>query len=96
MVSVDVLGSGAVRYLNLLPVQHGHLPHVPEGLQQIVVKLSGGLQKLPVGLVLVGVHLQQLHHAVHGFVSVQHLEPKQTLPSERSVSHGHSQVNIGR
>lgn len=65
-----------VYYLNLLSAQHCQFPHVPERLKQVVVELSRCLQQLSIRLVLLGVHLQQLHHAVHGFVLVQHLEQK--------------------
>lgn len=62
-----------VYYLNLLSAQHCHFPHVPERLKQVVVELSRCLQQPSIRLVLLRVHLQQLHHAVHGFVFVQHL-----------------------
>jgi len=68
--------SACVHYLNLLPAQHCQFPHVPERLQQVVVELSRRLQQLSVRLVLLGVHLQQLHHAVRGFVLLQHLGQK--------------------
>ena len=67
----------SVYYLNLLSAQHRQLPHVPERLKQVVVELSRRLQQPSVRLVLLGVHLQQLHHAVHGSVSVQHLGREQ-------------------
>lgn len=63
-----------VYYLNLLSAQHCHFPHVPERLKQVVVELSGRLQQHSVCLILLGVDLQQFHHAVHGFVFVQHLQ----------------------
>lgn len=73
MVFVSVCVCASVYYLNLLSAQHCQFPHVPERLQQVVVELSRRLQQLSVRLFLLGVHLQQLHHAVHGFVFVQHL-----------------------
>ena len=78
MAFVSVCVRAGVYYLNLLSAQHGQLPHVPERLQQVVVELSGRLQQLSVRLVLLGVHLQQLHHAVQGFVFVQHLGTEDT------------------
>ena len=54
-----------MRHLDLLSPQHGQLPHVPEGLEQVVVQLSGGLHQVSVRLVLLRVQIQQLHHALH-------------------------------
>lgn len=68
-------------YLNLLSVQHCQFPHVPEGLKQVVIELSCGFQQLSIRFVLLRVHLQQLHHAVHRFVFIQHLETKCALNS---------------
>lgn len=62
-----------VYYLNLLSAQHCHFPHVPERLEQVVVELGRCLQQPSICLVLLWVHLKQLHHAVHGFVFVQNL-----------------------
>lgn len=65
-----------VYYLNLLSAQHCHFSHVPERLKQVVVELGRCLQQSSIRLVLLRVNLQQLHHAVHGFVFVQYLHQK--------------------
>lgn len=63
-------------YLDLLPTKHCQFSHVPEGLQQVLVELRGGLQQATVGLILLLVQLQQLHHAVGALVFLQQLHFK--------------------
>lgn len=80
----------SVYYLNLLSTQHCQFPHVPERLKQVVVQLSCCLQHLSIRLILLWVHLQQIHHTVHGFVLVQHLGPNREGKLEQSQNTRHN------
>lgn len=66
-----------IAHLDVLSAQHCQLPHVSEWLQQVLVQLCGGLQQPSIGLVLLLIQVQQLHHALCAFVHVQQLQQQE-------------------
>ena len=60
-------------YQDLHLVEAGQLPHVPEGLQQVLEEDGGCGDQVLVGLVFVLVEIQQQDHPVCGPVALQQL-----------------------
>lgn len=78
-------------YLYLLSAQHCQLSHVSEWLQQVLVQLRGGLQQSTIGLILLLIQLQQLHHAVHALVFLQQLCQKEAYVITNTLITGDGQ-----